>query len=234
MNGTDPIAEFRHKLKEFPFELSAKQVEFCDDACLRRYLVAYKQDLEKAWKGLEYTLKWREEYGVDDITLEDVEMAAKNQTTYTNGFDQQGRPIVYIKKKKQVDDHAKQVRLVVYTLEQAIKRMPPGVEQWVIIFDMQDYTRENAAPFHISKQTLEIFSYHYPERLGNAYFTFSPRIYSFFWGLLSPFIDAKTRGKIQFLGTSFDALGEKVAADQLERKYGGDLDFSFDIRLHYT
>jgi hypothetical protein len=234
MNGTDPIVEFRQKLKEFPFSLNEKQQQFCDDACLRRYLVAYKHDLEKAWKGLEYTLTWREEYGVDQITIDDIEVQARKQTTYTNGFDHQGRPIIYIKKKKEAGDHAKQVRLIVYTLEQAIQRMPPGVEQWVIIFDMQEYGRENAAPLSISKQTLEIFSYHYPERLGNAYFTYEPRIYSFFYGMLSPFIDAKTRGKIQFLGTTLDVLGERVPSDQLEQKYGGDVDFSFDIRLHYT
>jgi hypothetical protein len=231
MISVTQLEEFRSRMD--PVSMTEKQNKFCDDACLHRYLVAHKNNLENAVQGLKATLAWREEFGVDKLSLEDIESEAIDGAIYTNGFDKENRPLIYIKKKDHVGDPLKGVKLLVYTLEHAIRKMPKGVEQWVIVFDMEKYARANAAPFHISKMTVDIFANHYPERLAFAYFTFTPWIYGVFYTLLSPFIDAKTKGKLHIIGTQFEPLIELVDGQQLETKYGGALEFMFDYPRHY-
>lgn len=47
--------------------LSGRDLLYCTDACLRRYLVARNWNLEKAKTMLEETLKWRADYKPEDI-----------------------------------------------------------------------------------------------------------------------------------------------------------------------
>jgi len=42
-------------------------LQFCDDACLRRYLEARNWNVDKAKKMLEETLKWRSIYKPEEI-----------------------------------------------------------------------------------------------------------------------------------------------------------------------
>jgi hypothetical protein len=57
---------------------------------------------------------------------------------YVAGFDDDGRPVLIIKKKPDhIANHTQKqyLRFVIFTLEVAVAAMPPGVDQWVLILD---------------------------------------------------------------------------------------------------
>ena len=47
--------------------LSGRSLQFCTDACFRRYSEARNWNLDKAKKMLEETLKWRSTYKPEEI-----------------------------------------------------------------------------------------------------------------------------------------------------------------------
>lgn len=69
-----------------------------DDITLYRYLKGEKWNLEKAQTSLQNTVAWRQEYGVNRLEPFDFRQWTVG-TNYFNGFDRQGRPLVYLKKK---------------------------------------------------------------------------------------------------------------------------------------
>lgn len=57
------VAELREALGP----LSGRQLKYCTDACLRRYLEARNWNVDKSKKMLEETLKWRSTYKPEEI-----------------------------------------------------------------------------------------------------------------------------------------------------------------------
>lgn len=47
--------------------LSGRSLQYCTDACLRRYLEARNWNVDKSKKMLEETLKWRSTYKPEEI-----------------------------------------------------------------------------------------------------------------------------------------------------------------------
>lgn len=64
----------------------------CKESLLR-YLRASKWDLEVAKKRLTDTIAWRREFGVDEITADQVEEEAKCGKESVLGYDNLGRPL---------------------------------------------------------------------------------------------------------------------------------------------
>ncbi|XP_016512033.1 uncharacterized protein LOC107829106 isoform X2 [Nicotiana tabacum] len=69
--------------------LCGRSLQFCTDACLRRYLEARNWKLDKAKKMLEDTLKWRSTYNPEEIRwvvkyLIDAKTFAKIKFVYPN------------------------------------------------------------------------------------------------------------------------------------------------------
>jgi hypothetical protein len=71
---------------------------------------------------LEHTLKWREEFRPDEITWDDMEdEAARGKVFVLDHPDKEGRPIVFMRprKEKYGGDNDKRLRWVVYVMETA-------------------------------------------------------------------------------------------------------------------
>lgn len=47
--------------------------------------------------------------------------------------------------------------------------MRNGVEKWVWIMDMKEYSSSTSPPFSVTKATMAILANHYPERLHRVY-----------------------------------------------------------------
>ncbi|KAJ3328923.1 hypothetical protein HDU76_009021 [Blyttiomyces sp. JEL0837] len=252
-NSNDLITEMRSRLQKDVIEPSnlsksdsEEAIQFCDDACLRRYLRSRNWDLEKALVKLKETVVWRAEYRPHEIKPEDIAHEAMGGNNYVNGFDKHGRPIIYLKKRGKVGDPVNNVRLLVLTLEQAIRMMPKdgSVEKVCLILDMTEYTRANSPPMAITKLTLNILSNHYPEdpvTQAKIKFIKCPR----------PTPQPQTRIEIedddgtrslssQVTNTttatksdSTSGLLQFIDAEMLERMYGGNLDFVYDHEVYW-
>lgn len=55
------------ELKDALGPLSARGLQYCSDACLRRYLEARSWNVDKAKKMLEESLKWRSTFKPEEI-----------------------------------------------------------------------------------------------------------------------------------------------------------------------
>ncbi|KAJ3362896.1 hypothetical protein HDU91_003205 [Kappamyces sp. JEL0680] len=211
-------------------ELSDNEKHWADQAnSYRRYLVAHKWNPTIALEKLLATLEWRRTYKPESISIEDVWEEAQEKIIYTNGKDKEGRPIMVFKKRGTLHDPAMQLRLFVFMLEEAIRRMDHGIYQFVLILDMQELASANSPPLPSTLELLRTLSGHYPERMKIAFFTHQPFVFTVLYNLVYPFLDQRQRNKLNFLGSSnFVKLQDWIDDDQLERKYGGTSDFDFD------
>lgn len=57
-----------NELKAAIGPLSGRSMQFCTDACFRRYLDARNGNVDKSKKMLEETLKWRSSYKPEEIS----------------------------------------------------------------------------------------------------------------------------------------------------------------------
>ncbi|KAN0032832.1 hypothetical protein ACTFIV_006759 [Dictyostelium citrinum] len=217
-------------------EISEKEREWLEDGgdmLLLRYLRARDYDLSLSFNLLKNTLEWRNKYKPYEITAESLSYEASSGKQYVFGKSL-GRSVIYLRPvRENTKNHENQIRLMVYNIERAISLMDKsrGHEQIVLLIDFKDYSIRNAPPMSVSKQTLQILSDHYPERLGNAFLVETPFIFNVFWTTISPFINKVTYKKIVF------ANGEKQKTkvfsqffdpNQLEKEFTGTSDHEYN------
>ena len=108
-----------------------------------------------------------------------------------------------------------------YQLEKACAAMPTDQEKWVWVMDLAHYSFWHSTPLAVTRQTLDIFTRMFPERLHKAFICDAPYAFQVVWKLISPFIDPVTAAKISFInGRDTDvfkaSIGEHISTDQLE------------------
>ncbi|CAK9235326.1 unnamed protein product [Sphagnum jensenii] len=185
--------------KEAP--LSKKQVAFCDDACVERYLKARGNNCRRAARLLKATLNWREKINIGYLIADEFPAELAAGSAYVAGFDDDGRPVLIIKKKPDhITNHTQKqyLRFVIFTLEVAVAAMPPGVDQWVLILDAGGYSRISGPSPSGILATLKILADHYPERLAKAFIVDASSMFYFVWKGICTFVDHSTRGKLSF------------------------------------
>eukprot|EP00879_Flechtneria_rotunda_P000564 GHRR01000670.1.p1 GENE.GHRR01000670.1~~GHRR01000670.1.p1 ORF type:complete len:300 (+),score=95.78 GHRR01000670.1:132-1031(+) len=180
--------------------------EFCDEACLQRYLRARNGDVTKAAAMLKATLEWRKEQKVDDMKLEEFANMRymREGWVYVDGNDADGRSVVMFRKRKDklpLSESDQYLRFMTFVIETAVKNMKNGQEQWIWILDLAAYSPTNAPPLSITLSVLQLLANHYPERLYKAYVVNAPSIFQLAWKVLYPFVDHVTRSKAEFINT---------------------------------
>ena len=229
------LADFHAELQK-EATLSSEKA-FLDEACCRRYLVANKWKVEEAKKKVLATIKWRHEFGVDDILphLDNILDHSSTGKMYVNGKDKFGHPVLYMhnarNEKRFLSDHEGSLRHLVYEMERAISQMGPGIEKMCIVMDFEGYSMFNAPPMKTSRATLDILSNHYPERMAASLMYSPPFAFWLFWKVISPFIDPVTKDKIKMISgkepVKNAAVQEQIEIDQCLKDFGGENGFSF-------
>lgn len=176
---------------------------------LLRYLVGYQhlmnhapelpvdrqlhEIMEKWWE----TVLWRVNEQPHRITLEETDSVAS--ICYVNGYDQRGRPIIYMKHCSESLDYNLCVKRIICIMEYAMKLMGPHVHDTLLIMDFSQYTTRSLPPHQITRHALDILSKHYPETLYRCYMVNTPWIFSIAWKVIQPLIHPLTRAKICFV-----------------------------------
>jgi hypothetical protein len=110
--------------------------------------------------------------------------------------------------------------------------------QMVWIIDFSGYTTSNAPPISVAKETLNILSNHYPERLGNALLFDTPKIFSFFWTAIKPFINHVTRDKIIFCNgkaeENLKVVSKLFDMSTVPERFGGSSGFVYDHSVFWV
>ncbi|KAB2623935.1 random slug protein 5-like [Pyrus ussuriensis x Pyrus communis] len=87
-----------NELKAAIGPLSGRSLQFCTDACFRRYLEARNRNLDKAKKMSEETLKWRSTYKPEEIRWREVACEGETGKVYRASFrDRSGRTVLILR-----------------------------------------------------------------------------------------------------------------------------------------
>lgn len=195
-----------------------------------RYMRAAKWKLPDAKRRIEGTIKWRREFQPELIRPDDVKIEAETGKILLNGFDKDGRPIIYMRPgRENTETSPRQLRHLVWWLERAKDLMPPGQESLVIIVDYKSTTLRTNPSISVASKVLTILQQHYVETLGRAIVTNLPMLLNFFYKGISPFLDPVTRDKMRFNPDLLDLIPKS----QLDSDFGGDFDFEFDHEAYW-
>lgn len=229
--------------------LTSHECKFLSDSNMPlRHYRAEKGNLNEAIRKIKSTLKWREEFGVEDIKRcfdkEHVNNSApekqkqlnrmaetisrENETgkIYCRGYDRQGRAILYLTPgKENSQNELDNMRHLVYHLERAIActRRKSGRQKICIVIGYEGFKLANAPPMSTTKHTLTILQHHYPERMFRAYICDPPFMFRTFWSIIRHVVDQCTLDKIAFCSGDEGqrVLGRDFDVEQTERQAGG-------------
>ncbi|PCH34445.1 CRAL/TRIO domain-containing protein [Wolfiporia cocos MD-104 SS10] len=190
-----------------------------------RYMRAAKWNLDDGKRRLRGTLEWRRDFKPDLIPPDEVRIESETGKIILNGFDNQGRPILYMRPgRENTETGPRQLRHLVWCLERAKDFMPPGQDSLVIVVDYKSTTLRTNPSISVARKVLTILQQHYVETLGRALVVNLPMILNFFYKGIAPFLDPITRDKMRF---NPDLL-ELIPKEQLDADFGGDFAYEFE------
>ncbi|KAK4599743.1 hypothetical protein RGQ29_009685 [Quercus rubra] len=223
-----------NELKDAIGPQSGRSLQFCTNACFRRYLEARNWNVEKSKKMLEETLKWRSTFKPEEIRWNEVAIEGETGKIYRANFhDRNGRSVLILRPGMQnTTSLDNQMRHLVYLLENAILNLPEGQEQMSWLIDFTGWSITNNVPIKSARETINILQNHYPERLAIAFLYNPPRIFEAFWKIVKYFLDAKTFQKVKFVypknKDSVELMRTYFDEQNLPKEFGGKALLNYD------
>ncbi|XP_030950483.1 phosphatidylinositol transfer protein 3 [Quercus lobata] len=223
-----------NELKDAIGPQSGRSLQFCTNACFRRYLEARNWNVEKSKKMLEETLKWRSTFKPEEIRWNEVAIEGETGKIYRANFhDRNGRSVLILRPGMQnTASLDNQMRHLVYLLENAILNLPEGQEQMSWLIDFTGWSITNNVPIKSARETINILQNHYPERLAIAFLYNPPRIFEAFWKIVKYFLEAKTFQKVKFVypknKDSVELMRTYFDEQNLPKEFGGKALLNYD------
>ncbi|KAL6636509.1 hypothetical protein ACP70R_024081 [Stipagrostis hirtigluma subsp. patula] len=207
-----------------------------DDLTLRRFLRARDHNVGKAAAMLLKYLKWKPAAKPNGfIADEEVANELAQDKAYLQGFDNLGRPMLYVfgarhyPSKRDLDELK---RYVIYVLDKTVSRLPRGQEKFAAVVDLKGWGYSNC-DIRAYLAGLEIMQSYYPERLGRVFLIHVPYVFMAAWKIVYPFIDDNTKKKFVFVSDKEldKTLREAIDETQLPEMYGGKLKLVSEAKL---
>ncbi|KAF7370870.1 CRAL-TRIO domain-containing protein [Mycena sanguinolenta] len=180
------------------------------------------------------TLRWRDEFKVDDLLKEEFPQDVFGQLGHIYGRDKEGRPVVYNVYGGNQDldavfgDVDRFLRWRVAFMEKSVAMLNfETVDQTIQVHDYEGVSMSSRTPASkaAASQASNIFSSHYPELLFKKFFVNVPSYMSFLFWVFKAILPAATFAKMSVVGSSPRAIGKAllpyVAAEELPTRYGG-------------
>ncbi|KAK3161681.1 hypothetical protein QOZ80_1BG0080120 [Eleusine coracana subsp. coracana] len=207
-----------------------------------RFLKARKFNMEKAKHMWSEMLRWRKEFGADNIEEFDyaeLHEVLKYYPQFYHGVDKEGRP-VYIELIGKVDAHKlvevttidRYVKYHVKEFERCLRMRFPAcsiaakrhIDSCTTILDVQGVGLKN-----FSKDARELImrlqkvnNDNYPETLYQLYIINAGQGFKMLWGTIKSFLDPETASKIHVLGSKYqNKLLEIIEDSELPDFLGG-------------
>ncbi|EMD38799.1 hypothetical protein CERSUDRAFT_112536 [Gelatoporia subvermispora B] len=199
---------------------------------LMKFLRARDLDVEAARKMLSDTLKWREEFKVDEVTKAEYDEETFGGVGKIFGHDKDGRPVVYNLyggNKKAFGNVEEFIRWRVAFMEKCIAELDfVTQDQMVQIHDYDGVPMifgRDANQKAAAAQATKIFQDYYPEFLYRKFFVNVPSLLTWVFWMFKPLMPAKTLSKMSMIGSGPSTIGAAVLpvidAAELPKRYGG-------------
>ncbi|KAJ8984842.1 hypothetical protein NQ317_013043 [Molorchus minor] len=211
-----------------------------DDYFLLRWLRARNWNPEAAEKMLRQSMKWRQQWEVDDglKNWSPPEVIQLYHPSGTSGYDKDGAPVIIVPFAGLdvfglINSCSKQdcVRATIRILEENLAlAAQTGINKLVVIFDMEgfnlrQYAWRPAAELVLSM--IQMYEANYPEILKACYIINAPRVFSIAFNVVKKFLNEYTLSKIQIFKSDPKkwkaAILSNITPENLPVHYGGTL-----------
>ncbi|KAF7309950.1 CRAL-TRIO domain-containing protein [Mycena indigotica] len=180
------------------------------------------------------TLRWRDEFKVDDACKEEFPEDVFGKLGHIYGRDKEGRPVVYnvYGGNSDIDavfgDVDRFLRWRVAFMEKSLTLLDfATVDQCIQVHDYAGVNMSSRTPSSkaAASQASNIFSSHYPELLYKKFFVNVPGYMSWLFWIFKTILPAATFAKMSVVGSGPKPIGKAllpfIAPDQLPTQYGG-------------
>mmetsp|Transcript_9504 Transcript_9504/g.18387 ORF Transcript_9504/g.18387 Transcript_9504/m.18387 type:complete len:331 (+) Transcript_9504:995-1987(+) len=194
-----------------------------DEFSLLRFLKARKFKIPDAQRMLTNHLKWRIDFGLEQIFTFAFPEFREIFEFYPHGHhktDRSGRPIyierlglLNVKRLFEVTNSERMLRYFVREYERLVCVILPAcsetagyrVEQTFSILDLGGAGTRlmKKQVYNLIKLASNVAQENYPELLGRMFIVNAPLLFSGAWTIVKPMLDEKTRNKITIIGSKF-------------------------------
>ena len=194
-----------------------------DDEFVHQFLAARDGNVGKAHKLMVEAMKWRKEFGINDVTEKDVpEELYASGYLYTYGQDKNGACLVFTTVKRFVKgDKAKLLaykKLFAFTFEKIQREHPGG--RLCLINNVKDGNLSHVDN-DLNKFITFLQTTAYPDILENAYLLHLPKVLEGIWKIFKGLLGSRLNKK--YILSTVEELSDKyIDKDQLPLEFGGN------------
>ncbi|GAB4845733.1 hypothetical protein Ancab_039135 [Ancistrocladus abbreviatus] len=142
------VAEVKEKLEKDYSSLPVGKYGRDDEDMILWFLKDREFSVNDAVTRLVKAIKWREDFGVSELTEDSVESVAETGKSYVHDFlDVNGRPVLVVVASKHfpaMHDPVEDQKLCVVSIEKALSKLSAGQDQILGIIDLRGFSTENA------------------------------------------------------------------------------------------
>ncbi|GFP90732.1 motile sperm domain-containing protein 2 [Phtheirospermum japonicum] len=186
---TKLVAEVKKKLEKDHNSLPVGKFGRDDEDMILWFLKDRKYSVQDAVSKLTKAIRWREEFGVSDLSDESVRRVAETGKAYLHDYlDVDERPVLIVDASKHFpgEPHEDE-KLCVFLIEKALRKLPDGKHKILVIIDLRAFRTQNADIKFVTF-VFDAFYCYYPRRLGQVLFVDAPFIFKPLWELIKPLL----------------------------------------------
>ncbi|XP_068637682.1 CRAL-TRIO domain-containing protein C3H8.02 [Aristolochia californica] len=207
------VLEVKERLEKEHPDLPVGKNGRNDEDMILWFLKDRKFHVEDAISKLTKAIKWRQDFGVSELTDKSVMGIRTTGKAYVHDFpDVNGRPVLVVVASKHFpakQDTLESEKLCVFLIETALSRLPPGKEDILGVFDLRGFSTENG-DIGFLMFMISVFYTYYPRRLGQVLFVDAPFVFQPIWQLVKPLLK------------SYASLVRFCSADTVRKEYFTD------------
>ncbi|KAL8170716.1 hypothetical protein V2J09_022520 [Rumex salicifolius] len=185
------VLDVKEKLEKEHSSLPVGKNGRDDEEMIFWFLKDRKFSVDDAVVKLTRAIKWRQEFGVAELSEDSVRPSAETGKAYVHdSLDVNGRPVLIVIASKHFPGMLEPIadkKLCVFLVEKALSNCPPGQEQILGIFDLRGFGTDNIDMDFLTF-VFEVFYSYYPKRLGQLLFVEAPSIFRKIWRVVRPLL----------------------------------------------